>query len=907
MFRNIPFFVFLYVGFLLLAAPAKAQVTGCGRLYVDSAVTTSGNGSSWATAFKTVTQALDSANNGTCTSREIWVRKGTYRPMVSTTLVASSRDSSFRILRNGIKLYGGFAGTETTLIARNIVTNPTILSGDIGVTGDTTDNSYHVVTVVANIINGVYIDTNTRLDGFAIKGGNARGTGNLLLMGKFLDRSAGGGMYTSSSSPTITNCSFYFNTGIFGGGIFNETSSPVITNCTFSSNTGFDGGGGMYNTASPAVINCTFLSNSAGEGGGMYNGVGSPTISNCTFSSNTSTGNGGGIRGLNGSPVITNCTFSSNISGGNGGGIYTQLSTNTVSNCSFSSNAAINGGGIFNDYSSNSITKCTFSANTAGSGGGVYNNVSTSTIRNCTFASNSVTGDGGGVINAPNSSIVQNTISIVNCTFSFNTSLRGGGVCNSSSAISNSLPTNLITNCTFYSNTATSLGGAVDNNFPPLAIKNCIMWGNTSGSGPSIHKGSFYLAVVSYTTTETAIMSGATNSTANPLFLNTANLIGPDGIWRTADDGLQLQAGSPAINAGDNSAIPTGITTDIMDSLRIRQGTVDMGAYEFIPFTCPAGPVVYVDSSKALSGNGSSWTNAYRTLSEGLYAANNCTSVTQLWVAKGTYYPMASRTAVAASRDSSFRVLRNGIKMYGGFAGNETLLSARNVAANPTVLSGDIGIANDSIDNCYHVVTVVSSNTIDTNTRLDGFTIRKGNANGSTTPFGVAGNNLSRYAGGGLYNASSAPLITACIFTFNSGTEGGGMHNALSSPFIKSCIFASNSGINGGGYTMLPLPLLLAAAFSSPTAATAVAVACTMPLLRPKLQMPLSMATAASTAAVFPTTILRPRLQMPFCGETALPADPLFTTAGAPARWSATAPPPRRSPAPATASLIRCL
>ena len=38
--------------------------------------------------------------------------------------------------------------------------------------------------------------------------------------------------------------------------------------------------------------------------------------------------------------------------------------------------------------------------------------------------------------------------------------------------------------------------------------------------------------------------------------------------------------GSPAIDAGDNAVVPTGVTTDLAGSARIVNGTVDMGAYE---------------------------------------------------------------------------------------------------------------------------------------------------------------------------------------------------------------------------------------------------------------------------------------------------------------------------------------
>lgn len=43
----------------------------------------------------------------------------------------------------------------------------------------------------------------------------------------------------------------------------------------------------------------------------------------------------------------------------------------------------------------------------------------------------------------------------------------------------------------------------------------------------------------------------------------------------------RLQSDSPAVNAGDNAALPTGVTTDLDGNQRIGGGIVDMGAYEF--------------------------------------------------------------------------------------------------------------------------------------------------------------------------------------------------------------------------------------------------------------------------------------------------------------------------------------
>ncbi len=73
----------------------------------------------------------------------------------------------------------------------------------------------------------------------------------------------------------------------------------------------------------------------------------------------------------------------------------------------------------------------------------------------------------------------------------------------------------------------------------------------------------------------------------DPNFINENNLIGPDGIWMSADDGLNLNGNSPAINAGANNALPLGLNTDITGAPRIQDTIVDIGAYETNGFLTP--------------------------------------------------------------------------------------------------------------------------------------------------------------------------------------------------------------------------------------------------------------------------------------------------------------------------------
>ena len=105
-------------------------------IYVDTDVT-NGNqdGTSWGNSYSILQFAIIEAEHGDT----IWVAEGTYKPTNS-----SFRTISFS-LNNGIKWFGGFQGNETELSQRDFELYPTTLSGDIGIQGDSIDNSYHVI------------------------------------------------------------------------------------------------------------------------------------------------------------------------------------------------------------------------------------------------------------------------------------------------------------------------------------------------------------------------------------------------------------------------------------------------------------------------------------------------------------------------------------------------------------------------------------------------------------------------------------------------------------------------------------------------------------------------------------------------------------------------------------------
>lgn len=257
-------------------------------IYVDANAAGANNGTSWTDAFKYLQNALAAAGSAT----EICVAQGTYRPDMDTAHPGGTNDRTATFqLKNGVALYGGFpvgGGIRDPSIYK------TIFSGDINVSADNSDNSYHVVT-------GTNTDSSAILDGFTITAGYANG---------FSSNNFGGGMYNNSGSPIVTTCAFTGNFAVErGGGMCNLQSNPTVTNCIFSGNSSDNIGGGMYNNifSSPTITNCTFSDNSAVlGGGGMYNRS-NPTMTNCTFSGNSAYSGGGVYSNYYQSPKLTNC------------------------------------------------------------------------------------------------------------------------------------------------------------------------------------------------------------------------------------------------------------------------------------------------------------------------------------------------------------------------------------------------------------------------------------------------------------------------------------------------------------------------------------------------------------------------------------------------------------------------
>jgi hypothetical protein len=212
------------------------------------------------------------------------------------------------------------------------------------------------------------------------------------------------------------------------------------------------------------------------------------------------------------------------------------------------------------------------------------------------FSGNTASNSGGGMFN-----ISSSNPALANVTFIGNAAAWGGGMANDSGS------NPALTNVTFSGNTATGGAGGMYNYNSTPTLTNVILWGDSAPAGPEISNSGSNPAI-SYSDVQGCGGSGGGwqsacgadgggNIDADPSFVN------------AGDGNVRLTFYSAAIDAGDNSALPAGLTTDldrkprfvdipnVPDTGRGTPPIVDMGAYEtqfwgriYLPLVLNIGP-----------------------------------------------------------------------------------------------------------------------------------------------------------------------------------------------------------------------------------------------------------------------------------------------------------------------------
>lgn len=293
------------------------------------------------------------------------------------------------------------------------------------------------------------------------------------------------------------------------------------------------GGGVLSDTGHVRLNSCIIRSNRAERAGGMRNDTGcEATLTNCRFLDNESYVFGGGAMNVWGSVVtMRGCTFLRNRSNEHAGAIV------------------VGEGGI-------------------------------AMISDCLFADNTTPTYGGAILQWGDSDLT-----LLNSVFFRNAAVGCGG------AISSHGGNLKLLNCTMFGNSCDCPdgGGGIRMRGHAITVHNSILWGNSSLRG-SLEQEQLLLEAQPMTTVTYSCIQGLSgalggewNIGLNPRFLDP----------RVGD--LRLQQDSPAIDAGNNDAVPPDVTLDIDGLSRFMNvplvpdtgngapPIVDMGAHETQP------------------------------------------------------------------------------------------------------------------------------------------------------------------------------------------------------------------------------------------------------------------------------------------------------------------------------------
>ncbi len=547
--------ILILLSFAFMALSAK--------VYYVSPDGDNSDGTTWEKAFTSILEAQAKVES----PAEIWVKQGTYN-VTDTTLT----------IMNGISVYGGFAGTETSFDARSTDPSLTILKGN---------NQYRVVTAASDI------SEETIWDGFTIQDGTS---------------ATGGGVYLRGNT-TMSNCIIQNNTNKTnsGGGVYiatNDTDSVKLINCTVRNNT--------------VIHDGTSTSPIGGGGAYIHNNSHAALISNCSITNNI----------LNGDSVPGAKMFGGGIFMNVGTILNSVISENEVTSITrsgeFVALGEISGGGIMIMTPAEGnilIQGCKIENNSApiSQGGGITMNAfwegnpinAKVTVENTIISNNYSKSSGGGVFMKSENQTSAGIYLFLNCVIANNEAEinEGAGV-----FISNKSPADVVkfvgnTIVNNYLTTGSQYGGAgIYYNFIAADIINCLFWGNFNSyegdRAPKHHLRNKDIAgntitycafdtrfqesdIVAPATLENLVSLDLANDGAGDSFVKFKNPTTFVGIAKTEEQKQEIAKADWSLTEGsaciDKGATERTYNYDINGAERGMGEGYDIGAYEYDP------------------------------------------------------------------------------------------------------------------------------------------------------------------------------------------------------------------------------------------------------------------------------------------------------------------------------------
>ena len=475
------------------------------------------------------------------------------------------------------------------------------------------------------------------------------------------------------------------------------------------------------------------------------------------------------------------------------------------------------GGGIY-VYGDNSkggvfrIERCFLISNYATQGGAVYVDASVKSVNgetsliNQSVVFNNAAGDRAAVENQAGGIYLAGEATVVNTSI-FNNG--NGGVRLSSGS--------KVVNATIARNTGAGVDLTTASN--STNVYNSIIWGNTSLSAehqPTFQNSAYHEVTADDKNSNVYVAKENRDAAAGPMFdaPSVKTSYDRDFNWRESAYPLwswNVLEGSVMIDKGHNDYYDQNVygSEDMAGNPRISGDRISVGAYEYQYL--PATRIRYVKPTATGTGDGSSWDNASGDLQKMIddLADNNVSQQAgEVWVAAGTYKPQ-SQLISGMNYSASFR-MRDGISVYGGFAGNETSKQERAKGTMPwdftnvTVLEAAYyesklawtnskwTVGSDS----RHVVWFAPMSGESDFTRittLDGVTVQGGYAQGNT---GL--DDFLTDRGAGVYMDGANAYLSNCIVRENYATGNGGGVYLKNGRVQTSLIYNNNADADGG-------------------------------------------------------------------------------------------------------------